>query len=220
MLKNNAAGIDTKTSFIYKSLKSDIIKARLKPGEKLVVSKLSKQFGVSIIPVREALNQLNAEGFVDRIPHTGIYVKDLDIDYLKQVYPIRGILEGYAISNAIPLLSEKDVKKLQKIIKRLDTRIKNKNFKSVSELNYDFHMTIYRPCGNDQLIKMIDDLIDNTARVRIIFDLMPERAAVSNREHKNILEAILKKQRKKAAQLVDAHIQETLNFMVQYMETH
>ena len=219
-MKNNAARIDTKTSFVYKSLKADIIKARLKPGQKLVVSNLSKQFGVSIIPVREALNQLHAEGFIDRIPHTGIYVKEIDIDYLKQIYPIRGLLEGYAASIAIPLLSDNDLEKLNKIIKRIDTLIENKNFKSVIESNYYFHMTIYRPCGNDQLLKMIDDLIDNTIRVRITYDLIPERAAASNQEHKRILDAILKKQTQKAGRLIDKHIQETLNFLVRYIDTH
>lgn len=220
MPKNNASEIDTKTSFIYKSLKSDIIKARLKPGQKLVVSKLSEQFGVSIIPVREAINQLNAEGFVDRIPHTGIYVKEIDIDYLKQVYPIRGLLEGYATSTAMPFLSAKDLDKLKKIVNRLDTLIGNKNFNSITELNYDFHMTIYRPCANGQLLKMIDDLIDSTNRVRIIYDLIPERAAVSNQEHKKILAALLKNQSQKAAQLVNEHIQETLHFMIRYIEIH
>ncbi|RLA82489.1 MAG: GntR family transcriptional regulator, partial [Deltaproteobacteria bacterium] len=88
--------IDTKSAAIYRFLKQDILNGRLRPGEKLVASKVAEAYGVSIIPVREALNRLRAEGLVTIIPHTGAYVTEIDLEDLKDLYPIRGVLEGFA----------------------------------------------------------------------------------------------------------------------------
>ena len=218
MLSNNKIlEIETKTSLIYQSLKKDIIKGNFRPGEKLVAARLASHFGVSTIPIREAFNQLLAEGFLENIPHTGVYVQEIDFDCLRQIFLVRGILEGYAIRAACPYLTKKEFKKLNDLTRKIEKLIKNESFSQLAGCNYDFHMTIYKATNNDCLIKIIDDLIDNASRVRGLYDSMQQRAVNINIEHGQIIEALENHNAEKAETLMQAHISNTLNYMLKKM---
>lgn len=217
-MENNTFQLDTKTSYIYKLIKSDILKGQINPGEKLVISKMAKNFGVSTIPVREAFNQLKAEGLLESVPHTGHYVKGIDLDYLKEIYPIRGILEGYATRLAGPALTDTHFKEMEGIVENIEKHILRENFKPISGLNYRFHMSIYRRAGNKALLDMIDNLMKATDRVRAMYDLIPERATASNQEHQKILVFLSNRKIDEAADLINNHIQEILKDLVEFIQ--
>jgi DNA-binding GntR family transcriptional regulator len=202
--------IETKTSFTYKQLKEEIFNGHLKPGEKLVASKIAEDFGISIIPVREAFGQLKAEGYVTIVPHTGVYVAEINFDQLRKIYALRAVLEGYAVRLAASKLKSKDLDHLSKIITKIDRTIESEKFTEIDMLNYHFHMSIYEASGNEYLVKLIDDLLEKTTRVRKMYGLMPERAVMSNHEHRRILEALEKKNVERAEQLVRLHLDKTL----------
>ena len=180
--------VDTKSSLVYKLIREDICAGRLKPGEKLVASKLAEGFGISVIPVREALGQLKAEGFIDIVPHTGIYVTEIRFDHLKKIYPIREMLEGYATRLAVQALKPGDFSRLSKLVQKIDRIIEAKEYSEIVPHNYEFHMIIYRASGNEPLVKMIDELLEQTNRVRAMYGQMPRRALSANQEHRKMVE--------------------------------
>jgi len=206
--------VDTKVSKIYQVIKKDILSAKMRPGEKLVAARMAEEFGTSVIPVREAFNQLKAEGFLEVIPHTGAFVRDMDFDYLVKIYPIRGLLEGYATRLACNHLTEKDFSKLEQIYESIETIVEGHTYSTYSKLNYQFHMSIYRSSGNEPLVKIIEDLMEATHRVRYAYDLMPERTDTSNIEHKSILEALKKRKADQAESEIRKHIDITLEIFV------
>lgn len=210
--------IDTKSAVIYRLLKQDILNGRLKPGEKLVASKVAEAYGVSIIPVREALNRLRAEDLVTIIPHTGAYVTEIDLEDLKDLYPIRGVLEGFATRLACPKLGGEEFKRLKDLIGEMDRVIEEGRFPEMGHLNYEFHMTIYRASGNGHLVRLIDELWQKTARVRGVFALVPERAVQANREHREILKALKAQDAERAERLIIEQDAKSLQVLMDYLK--
>ncbi len=209
---------NTKSTHIHEILKRDICDGRLRPGDRLIISRIAETYGVSEIPVREAFSRLEAEGLLTIIPHTGIYVTEIDTDHLEKLYPIRGILEGYATRLATPLLSQNNFDHLSELIEKMDKVIIAENYPEMGRLNYDFHMTIYRASKNEPLINMIDELWGKTTRVRGIFGLMPKIAARSNQEHRAILDALRNRKEKKAEWLITKQSEKTLKSLISYLE--
>jgi DNA-binding GntR family transcriptional regulator len=207
---------NTKSTHIYEILKQDIYDGRLKPGHRLIISKVADAYGTSEIPVREAINRLQAEGLLTIIPHTGIYVTEIETEHLEKLYPVRGVLEAYATRLATPHLTSRDFDYLSRLIEGMDEVIEQEDYPEMGRLNREFHMTIYRASGNEPLIRMIDELWGKTTRVRGIFGLMPQIAARSNRQHKEILEALKTYRKRRAESLVFRQNQSTLKSLVDY----
>ncbi len=209
---------ETKSNHIYKILKQAILQGNLMQGEKLVVSNIAKSYNISTIPVREAFNRLEVEGLVTIVPHTGIHVKKIETEHLKELYPIRAILEGYAIRLATPLLKAKDLKHLRNLIKKMDKAIEVEEYSEMGHLNYEFHMSTYRACKNKSLVEIINELWQKTIIARLIFNLMPHRALKSNLEHKRIIEALENKDEYKAERLVIEQNEKTLDMLIRFFE--
>ncbi|RLA84590.1 MAG: GntR family transcriptional regulator [Deltaproteobacteria bacterium] len=208
----------TKSAAIYEVLKADILNGRLRPGEKLVASRLAEAYGVSVIPVREALSRLKAEGLVTIVPHTGAYVTEIDLEDLKDLYPIRGVLEGFAARLACGRIGEEDFGRLEGLIEEMDRVIKEGRFPEMGGLNYEFHMTIYKASGNRHLVSLIDELWQKTARVRSVFALVPERAKEANEEHKEILSRLKDGDAKRVEELIIQQDEKALQVLMGYLE--
>lgn len=210
--------MDTKATAVYRLLKRDILDGRFRPGEKLLASRIAEAYGVSIIPVREALSRLRAEGLVTIVPHTGAYVTEIDLEDLKDLYPIRGVLEGLAARLACPRLKEGEFRLLEELIEEMDRVIEEGRFPEMGRINYEFHMVIYRASGNRHLVKLIEDLWQRTGRVRGVFALVPPRAREANREHRQILKALKEGDARRAEELVIQQDEQTLKALMAYLE--
>ena len=86
----------TKNVAVYEALRKDIIEGRLQPGQKIIMSEVAKEFGLSDIPVREALRRLESEGYAHFTPHVGAIVSERDGDKIIELYLIRTELESLA----------------------------------------------------------------------------------------------------------------------------
>lgn len=94
---------------VLAQLRRAIVSGELRPGEPIRQSALAERFGVSRVPLREALKILEGEGQVTYRPHRGYVVTELNMDDLLEVYRIRELLEGEAARRAVPRLSETDI---------------------------------------------------------------------------------------------------------------
>ncbi|MFZ3045559.1 MAG: GntR family transcriptional regulator [Desulfatirhabdiaceae bacterium] len=204
---------ETKAEKVHRRIKQAILKGEIAPGEKMVISQLAQKYKTSIIPVREALGRLEAENLVTVIPHTGTYAREIDLKVLREIYPLRGILEGYAVRLASQNLSGTDFVLLKDTIEQMDKAIAKSDFGLMGELNTEFHMIIYRASQNNILIQLIEDFLQKTFLARLVFRFKPYRAIESNKEHLEIVEALENGMTDTAERLIILQSEKTLGLL-------
>jgi len=182
----------TKNKFAYDYIKKGIISGAFKPGERLVIRRLSQSLQISIIPIREAINRLTTEDLVLNTPHVGPTVTPIHFDDLREHYLIKSELEGLATLHAVPHLTEKDLLILEENVKSMKSAIQKNDLTKVGPINKEFHLIIYRACPYKKLYKLITDLWNNIDRLQCIFALVPSRPKSSLREHMEILNTLKK----------------------------
>ena len=180
----------TKNVAVYEALRKDIIEGRLKPGQKIIMSEVAKEFGLSDIPVREAIRRLESEGYVHFTPHVGAIVSELDGDKIIELYLIRTELESLATRLSVAHVTTRDIDYLIKKNQEMEAAIQAQKLEKLGALNKDFHLRIYRAAPYPTLTELIEDLWEKMERTQGVFSLVPERAVESVEEHKKIIEAL------------------------------
>lgn len=183
----------TKTEMVYEQIKENIVNGLIEQGEKIIAREYAKEFGVSDIPVREALKKLESEGLVENVPHVGTRVCKIDIQKAKEIFAVRLELEAYATRLAAETADENGIEELQKLINDLNQALGKADIKKVSRLNTAFHKKLYELSGNSLLCEMIDSLMDRSQYSRSVFTLIPDRKEKSNQEHQMIVDALRKR---------------------------
>jgi DNA-binding GntR family transcriptional regulator len=206
-------GYELLSQKVYRLLKSEIIKGSLKPGIKLLEEKIAKQLEVSRTPIREALKQLAAEGFVKITPNFGVDIIEFSHDDLCEVLQIRKVLEGLAASIAAKKISEEEITKLEEITKKMSISISKPkpNIVAYGDLNAKFHNLIFNVCGNKRLTKICNNLSSSDHRFRIrALRNDPERLKYSLIEHQEIVEALMRKKSEQADRMSQKHVKNIL----------
>ena len=188
------------------SLRALILDGTLGIGLPLRQEDLAKRFGVSRIPVREALGRLQAEGLVEHFADRGSVVAGRTVEDLLETLDIRIALETRAIKLALPNLTARDFKAAREIMRRYD---ESESPRQWTELNLEFHLTLYRPCGRPRLVRMIEELVRGISihlRQHISHTLGRRNPQA---EHQDILQACMAGDAKKAVMLTEQHIENT-----------
>ena len=150
---------------VYNALRQAIVSYGLKPGTRLNVEELAEQLGVSLTPVRSAIQQLSTEGLVDIKPRSGTFVASLTAQDVEETFRIRCALECLAAEDAIGRLGEQDFKRLRELLKAMKRPLKTEADREAHERNNsELHQTILRASGNRRLQEMYDALNAHIAR--------------------------------------------------------
>lgn len=206
MGKAAATLVQIPTDRIAAALRERILAGLLPGGIQLRQEKIAAEFGVSRIPVREALSRLEAQGLVTREHNRGCVVSSLSLAELEESLEIRRALEGRAIRLAIPLMGAADFSAIADILERYSRATSPLQW---SELNLEFHLALYRPAGLPRMVRMIDELIRGTDRyLRVYVSFRAGRDQPLD-EHRQILAACRARDVSRAARLIDAHIART-----------
>ncbi|MDX9872326.1 MAG: GntR family transcriptional regulator [Clostridia bacterium] len=192
----------TKNSYIYESLKEEIITSKLRPGERIIISEVAKRYNVSPMPIREAINRLQQDGFVEVIPHVGARVSSFDLERHKELMMIRIELETLAIKLSTPYIDDEIMAKLEKIILEMEEAVRNKENRKYGRLNVEFHHAIYGAGPHKILYDLITTLWGRSEHSRAIFESLSERNAESLAEHIAMVEAIKSKDGEKASEIL------------------
>ncbi len=188
------------------SLRSQILDGTLGVGLQLRQEELAQRFGVSRIPVREALGRLQAEGLVEHFANRGSVVAGRTVDDLLETLDIRIALETRALKLALPNLTQKDIKAAREIMRRYD---ESESPRQWTELNLEFHLALYRPCGRERLVRMIEDLVRGISiHLRNYISHTVGRGSPQS-EHKDILKACMAGDAALAVRLTEEHIERT-----------
>jgi DNA-binding GntR family transcriptional regulator len=203
-------GYELLSKKVYRIIKSGIIDGSLKSGSKLLEVKIAKQMGISRTPIREALRELAAKGFVTMIPNQGIIVSGDSIEDIREVMQIRGALEGLAARLAATMISKEEISRLENLIRQMDKFTKKNDALSFGEVDAKLHNIIINSCGNNRLIQMRKNITEQAHRYRIKSLNVSGRLKYSTDEHQKIVEALRKKDSEKADKFSRKHIENTL----------
>jgi DNA-binding GntR family transcriptional regulator len=142
--------------YVFTELKRSLMMGEFEPEQKLPLPVLADLFGTSQMPIREAANRLVVARALEASPRRSLFVPAASVERLDSLLPIRLMLEGQATRLAVQLGDRNLPTELRAINKRMDAGVHSDNAESYLQLNHKFHFAIYRRCGNDHLIDMIE----------------------------------------------------------------
>ena len=173
----------------YTILRDRIHSGAVQPLERLNIDALSREIGVSPIPVREALRRLEAEGWVRFQPNVGAIVAPVDATTWEQEMVAVAILEGAATADAAPRLRPADFAELREITAEMEkVAARSGDPVAFSDLNRRLHATICARCANSYLAELLQQTYQRLDRVRAtMFAYLPERSARAISEHAHLL---------------------------------
>ncbi len=141
----------TTAELVADELRSRIIAGEIGEGEQLLQEQLASDLGVSRIPLREAMRQLEAEGLITLTSHRGGVVSVLTMDQIRELFEIRACLESWLLTLAIPVMTNADFESLDAIIDEMHPG----EIAHWGELNWRFHQALYAPARRDQTLQML-----------------------------------------------------------------
>lgn len=151
----------TMTARVVTLLRDQILSGALPEGVQLRQEKLAAELGVSRVPIREALHQLEAEGLVKQETHKGAVVSSLSIDDLEEVYEIRARLETWLLELSMPLLTEQHYMSAEAILAEMAQDRQDEHW---SDMNWRFHAALYAPAKRPQTLALVRKLYLNAYR--------------------------------------------------------
>ncbi|UOA32875.1 HTH-type transcriptional regulator McbR [Sulfitobacter sp. DSM 110093] len=191
---------------IYDDVRAQILSGAIKPGSPLRQDEIAKRFGVSKIPVREALRRLEVENLVTFERNKGATVRQHSEKEILQLLDIRVALECRALELAIPSMITSDFRDMRQLLADYAQRTEVAQW---SAMNARFHHMLYEPCGNTLLLAMIDDLQERLGQYLRLLVSTASGLERPMREHDKILEACEKQDVEGAVGMLRQHIEAT-----------
>jgi DNA-binding GntR family transcriptional regulator len=206
----NRVSPPTVTQYVLETVRADILSGRYPMNSRLDQQAIAAELGVSIIPVRECLRQLEAEGLVQISPRRGVFVVELSIDEFREIYSIREVLEELAIQKALPHMTPAHLEHVSQINARFIQAIQDRACATALEINQEFHLALYEPAQQPLLIDLISSLSTRSMRYRQIYVNLPNRAQQAIVDYETILTACRNRDVVAAGQAVRNHLRRTL----------
>jgi DNA-binding GntR family transcriptional regulator len=192
----------------YAALKDVIVSLNIYEhgGEvRLDERQLAHDLGISRTPVREALAQLEREGFVRSVPRRGVYVARKTKREVIEMITAWAALESMAARLATTHASADDIARLRRMFAKFENGELHARLDEYSEVNIEFHQTIIRLSGNSVLISLAENLFAHMRMIRRKTIGEKDRADRSIRDHMNIIEALEARDTERAERLVREH---------------
>ena len=204
---------------IYEKLKERILDGDLPPGPHLLENKIAEQAGISRGPIREALRQLEADGLVEVRANIGTFVHTLTVEEVTEIYTVRSLLEGYTVRLAAEKATRQGVEKLRRIMRAANKAANNGDLKETVRYDFDLHRQIWEIADHQILYDLLHHL---EWRVRMLITLQAPlftQLADSIQDHSLIVDAIADGNGEKARDLVQEHIKQAGDLIIQNLDT-
>lgn len=188
-----------------RQLRADLVRGRLKPGDQIVQEALAERYGISRVPIREALRVLEAEGHVVYHPNRGHFVAELSVEDLLEVYRLRELLEAEAIRVGVPRLGKADFAALSKLADEVSAAAAKDDVIAMTAANRMFHFAIFDAAGMPRLTRTLGQLWDATDTYRAIYFGDEINRSRVLREHERIVAAARRHDAERVIALHDDH---------------
>ena len=212
----------TKNAFVYQTLRDAIIRCELAPGERLVIDELARRYQVSIIPVREAIRFLQAEGLVISVPHVGATVAPISRDSVLEVFTLLEGLEIVGSRAAAERASPAALEEIARLVRAMDEALSADAAQRWADLNTEFHVSISRAAGMPILHQMTERAFDLWDRVRRHYfkGVLSRRARKAQAEHRLILQHLRRRELSALEESIRRHNQNALAAYTAYLDEH
>jgi DNA-binding GntR family transcriptional regulator len=191
---------------IAEELKRLIYNGEIQPGERLNEAALALDIGTSRGPIREAIRMLTGQGLVTAVPNRGVFVREISVREMLEIYELRALIFGFAAERACEHLDDAHRAKLERLLSKMDAACEAGNGTSYYELNLGFHTLILQLCGNARAHQAYDEHVKQLHLFRRSFFNSPGNMRRSNAEHRAIFEAISSGDARRARTLAERHV--------------
>ncbi len=199
-------------------IRADIMAGRLPAGTRLTTSSLVERFGISQMPVREALQALEGEGLITILPHKGATVLSLDAKRVSDIYDLRGAVESLLVRRSLPNLTNAAMRQLGEIHRDLAAAVKAEDSETVFSLNTTFHSTINRHAENPEASAVYGRYVNILGSLRAHYGFSQFRMRQMEKEHEKLLKLLRDQDEAKLDDLIRVHVEGAKLDLISRME--
>jgi len=190
---------------VYEALRQDIVEREVDPGEPLTEHDLSRRYGVSRTPVREALAKLERDRLVRVVPKKGAFVHAVSHDDVRELYQMREVLEALAVRLAAPRLDGGDLAGFEARFQELKARGAKAAYTDVRALGEELHGFLVKRAGNVRLMEALDRIREQIRSVWTMSIRAPGRVRGLVDEHLSLIDALKRSDVRRAERLMAQH---------------
>jgi DNA-binding GntR family transcriptional regulator len=200
----------------YQEIKNHLLSGRLREDTIYSANQFADLLGVSRSPVREALLQLAAEGYLVFIEGRGFRVREFSEKEIKDIFEARQVIESYVVQRLVTGVSDEDLRPLEQLQKLMTERAESGDTIGFLEADKEFHMTLARCHGNQMMVSIMENIRNyfSIFGLKVIAHEGVQRVHEVLREHNEILKALRRKDKKSAVQAMREHLLTTERYHV------
>lgn len=209
-MKENAIEVMDRRTLVFEALKNDIINGNIRFGEKINENEYSIRYNISRTPLREALSKLEMMGIIERVPFKGVFLKKFDSNKVKEIYEIRLELEYIIYKEIKEIMTDKHVKKIEKIVAKSQKYNNSNNLAKFSETLEEFDNYLYSLSKKELSLKILSEL---SFYMNIFKKTNPNMQETVD-EHEKIIEALKEKDDERIYKTLEEHLENAANYVV------
>lgn len=201
------------------ALRERILSGELSGGSLLRQEALAEAYGVSRIPVREALRLLEGEGLVQLQLHRGALVTAHSPEEIGELFDLRAMLERDLMERAVPRTTAADLARSEELLHRVEAVYAEGDAHARGALNTEFHRSLYLPARREQTLALLASISLVTERsIRLYHTLIDAAAARARADHAEILEHVRAGRAREAGEAIERHVQFTRRTLMEALE--
>lgn len=209
----------SKKEIVYDLMRDNILKGKYKPGSRLVIDDLASKLNVSQIPIREAIRQLEADGFVTTEPYVGATVTQIDANFIYEVFALLESMEIIGSRAACGVMTDEQYQQLVQMNADMDQAVSNPD--EWAKQNQAFHLFICEIAQTELVQKMMQKVFDHWDRLRqhYLRDISGNRLLDAQKEHKQLLEAFKECDPDDVERIIREHNQSALQSYIRHLHS-
>ncbi len=208
---------DASNSFqpLHERMREDIIGGALPEGSWLKTHDLSRRYGVSTNPIREALHQLSGEGFVVILRNRGARVRTLDEAFVRNIFDIRALIEPYLVRLFVEQAGDEDLAEMEEIQRQIEKKPEDQI--ELDRLDEAFHGVMYDRHFNQEALAIRQRHSEVVRGLARRYPVSPARRMAMNEEHRAIMDAVVRHDIEGTQIIVEQHARAAEKNLIQRM---
>lgn len=193
-------------SQVYEHLREELKSQNLKPGMFVTINQLSQELGINRTPLRDALLQLQVEGFVTFLPQRGILINEISPKDLENIYEVLGALDSRVLFSVFEQITPEHIEQMKQINKEMYKTVADKKFNKYFDLNSAFHNVYLNLSTNDMLLSQINIIRQRLFDFGTKGDWIEKVRELNYTEHLKLIELVEQGNAKKVSDFIrDVH---------------
>jgi DNA-binding GntR family transcriptional regulator len=192
---------------VTERLRHALLSGEIRPGARIKVAELEKRFGVSHIPIREALRRLETEGLIVALPQRAAVAAGVDLDDLSGLYDLRRIIECAVIRRSVDAMTPEDLDAVRSALTMLEAAADDHDSPQFWDLHRDFHWALLEPGASAWIERVLDQIWLASQRYVRLF--VSKTLADAMRDHRELLACCEERDANRAAELLRLHLDRT-----------